>query len=72
MAAERKPMDSTFGGNVIPIRSRFDAVRWGDQWQAHAEKMEMLRDLAQVRADMSEALLADALAELERVKGLLK
>ena len=54
---------------VIPIRSRADAVKWGDQWQSHAEKMDALYQLASVRAAMSEALLADALAELERVRG---
>lgn len=53
---------------VIPIRSRADALSWGEKWQRYAERMEMLAELAQVRADMSEALLKDAMAELARIK----
>ena len=57
------------GAEVIALRTRYDAVRWGDAWARHAERMDALYDLACIRADMSEALLKDALAELERVRG---
>ena len=49
-------VDPTFGGNVIPIRSVSDGIRYGDEWARYAERMEMLRDLAAIRADMAEAL----------------
>ena len=54
---------------VIPIRSVAGAIRWGDQWERYARRMEMLYELASIQRDMSQALLADALAELERVRG---
>lgn len=66
---------------VIPIADGFSEWaklrtmrEWrnhAEAWQAYGEKMENLYELAQIRADMSEALLADALKELERVRGLL-
>ena len=54
---------------VVELRSVEGAVSLLDKWIAHAEKLEALYALACVRADMSAALLADALAELERVNG---
>lgn len=53
---------------VIALRTRYDAVRWGDAWARHAERLDALYELACIRADMSEALLQDALAELERLR----
>ena len=54
---------------VIPIRSRADALKLSDEWERYALRMEMLYELASIQRDMSQALLADALAELERVRG---
>ena len=68
---ERKEIDRTFGGNVIPIRTRFDAVRYGDAWANYADRMQMLYEIACIQRDMSEALLQDAYREIERLKGLL-
>ena len=59
-------------GQVIELRSVAQAVSLLDQWQAHAERMEALHALASIRAEMSELLLADALAELERLRELVK
>ena len=56
----------------IEIRTVPQAVALLDQWQAHAERMEALHALATIRAEMSELLLADALAECERLRGLIK
>lgn len=53
------------------LRTQRQWQQHADAWQAYGEQMESLCELAQIRADMSEALLADALAELERVRGLL-
>ena len=68
--AKRDVADPTFGGNVIPIATRWDALRWGDAWKRQAERMEMLYELAGIQRDMSQALLKDALAELERLRRL--
>lgn len=57
---------------MITISTLPQAMALLDQWQAHAERMEALHALATIRAEMSAALLADALAELERVRGLVK
>lgn len=54
---------------VIAIRSRSDALNYGDAWRRYAQRMEMLYELAAIRADMSEALLRDAQAELKRARG---
>lgn len=56
-------------GSVVRISSRWSAEEWGMAWRRYAWRMEAIAELAQVRAEMSEALLADALAELKRVKG---
>lgn len=66
-----KLLDPTFGGNVIPIRSKTDALTWGRDWQRYAEKMEMLYQLAGIQRDMSSELLKDALAECERLRSLI-
>ncbi len=55
-------------GELVRIFSRHDALTWGAQWRAHAQKMENLYELARIQADMSDALLSDALAELERLR----
>lgn len=52
-------------GEMLRINTRWQALSYGDQWQAYAVRMEMQRD-------MSEALLADALAECERLRELIK
>lgn len=54
---------------VIAIRSRWDALNYGDAWRRYAWRMEALYELACIRASMSEALLQDAEAELARLKG---
>lgn len=43
----------------------------GDKWEAHAERMEMLYDLACIQRDLSEALLRVAEKEIERLRGLI-
>lgn len=69
--AQRKPIDATFGGTVVPIRTHYQVVTWGDAWQAHAERMELLYDYACIARDLSEALRADCEREVERLRGLL-
>lgn len=69
---ERKEIDRTFGGNVIPIRTRYEAVRWGVEWERYAERMDALYALACIRADMAEALVESYAAEVERLRGILK
>ena len=59
-------------GEVVELRSTAQAVSLLDRWIKHAERMEALYQLASIRADMSAELLADALAEVERLKGILK
>ena len=59
-------------GEVVELRTFRPALTWGDEWRAHAEKMEMLYELAGIQRDMAEALLRDALAECERLRGLIK
>ena len=58
-------------GTVVELRSVAQAVSLLDQWRDKAEQLEALHALATIRADMSAALYQDALAELERVRGLL-
>lgn len=67
-------MSAALPPNVIPLQrlaTLRQAVRWGDKWAAHAEKMEMLYDLACIQRDLSEALRADCERELERLRGLI-
>lgn len=58
-------------GDLVRIVDRHDALRWGERWQRQVEKMESLYELAAIQRDMSEALLKDALAEVERLRKLL-
>ena len=59
-------------GIVVELRSVAQAVSLLDQWRDKAEQMEALYALASIRAEMSELLLADALAELERLRTALE
>ncbi len=60
--------------DVIPLQTVHNMEqgrRLLDQWIAHANKMEYLYELAAIQRDMSQLLLADALAELERLRELV-
>ena len=66
-------------GNVIPIRSRYDALKWGDEQQAWALRLEAqlwrVRAallLAEAQRDASNLLLRVAEAECERLRTLIK
>jgi hypothetical protein len=60
--------------NVVPLRSihsREGALRYGDEWQRHAKRLEALLVLVEAQRDASEMLLEIAEAELARLRGLL-
>ena len=54
--------------DVIAIHTRHDALKHAEAWEAHAERMEMLYQLACIQRDAAERLLKIAEAELERMK----
>lgn len=58
-------------GEVVELRSTAQAVSLLDRWIKHAERFEALYQLASIRADMSEALLADCRREVERLREML-
>jgi hypothetical protein len=47
------------------------AIRYGDEWQAHANRMQALLLLATAQRDASELLLRFAEDEIERLRNLL-
>ena len=62
----------------VKIETRHDALVWGDGWEAYAkrleaqvERLQMLHMIAEIHAQASDLLYADALNELERMKGLI-
>ena len=55
----------------IRIATIQQAIAWGDAWQRHAERMEMLYDCACIQRDIYEALLKIAETELERLRKIL-
>ena len=50
------------------MRTLPEAVTLLDEWRMHAERMEMLYDLACIQRDWAEALLRLAEAEIERLR----
>lgn len=64
--------------NVIPIRSRSDAVEYGDAWRAYAARLQAqiaavnaAHLLASAQRDASDLLLREAEKEIERLRGLI-
>lgn len=56
--------------NVLKIHTVQDALNYGDAWQAHANRMEVLLLLATAQRDSSDLLLDIAMDELARVRGV--
>jgi hypothetical protein len=60
--------------NVIPLRSihsREGALRYGDEWQRHAKRLEALLVLVEAQRDATQLLLDVAENEVLRLRGLL-
>ena len=55
---------------VIELRTVKTAIRYGDEWQAHAMRMEALLALVTAQRDASELLLSIAEDELLKYRGL--
>ena len=63
----------------VKLRTRWEAIQWGDGWmerarrvEAQLERTQMLLWCAEVHAQASDLLYADALAECERLRELIK
>ena len=59
-------------GEVIRIESVRTALRYGDDWQRHAQRLEALLFLVTQQRDASDLLLGIAEDEILRLRGLLK
>lgn len=57
---------------LVKIDTRDQALTHADAWERYAEEMTMLRDLAVMRADLSERMVHLYSAEVERLRELLK
>ena len=57
-------------GEVVALRSRHDALAWGDAWQRQAERLEMLLLCAEASKLATEALLRIAEDEIARIRGV--
>lgn len=54
----------------VTIRSIEGAMRWGDSWRAHAQRLEVLLLIATAQRDASETLLRLAEEELARLRAI--
>ncbi len=57
---------------LVEIRTREDALRWGDGWQRQAERLELLLMCAEVHRDASDTLWHHYEAEVERLRGIVE
>ena len=72
-AAAIAPAARAYLATVEPLRSIHtlaDAIRWGDEWRRHAQRLEALLLLATAQRDASDLLLDIAEDELMKLRGI--